>query len=126
MRNEMQLAEILARGARELSESAQRIAQLEAAIGDALAMSTGDGSVSLYDLQAIDTIRQSIEGLSLYFGELGHHVDEDWRVDVSTACSVVSLAALADRLVGRSECSVHGGSDDSEIFFFESAEREAS
>ena len=58
------------------------------------------GSNSIYKLQSIDRIWQSLEAISDYLGGVSNLSSASWKIDVATASQSVKLAEVAERLRG--------------------------
>lgn len=75
------------------------------------------GSNSLYGLQSLDRISQSLDAISDYLGGLSKLASPHWKIDVTEASRCVKLAEVADRLNGvKREASAHGDTGDFEDF----------
>jgi len=75
------------------------------------------GSNSIYKLQSIDRIWQSLEAISDYLSGVSNLSSASWKIDVAAASQSVKLAEVAERLRGikRSQ-DAHNEAGDFEDF----------
>jgi hypothetical protein len=75
------------------------------------------GSNSIYKLQSIDRIWQSLEAISDYLGGVSNLSSPTWKIDVAEASQNVKLAEIVERLRGikRSQ-DAHNEAGDFEDF----------
>jgi hypothetical protein len=74
-------------------------------------------ATSLNVLQGIDHVTQNLTGLSDFLTTLSAAVPEDWTLDTTAACDVVTIASLSERLK-RPDAPrpAHSANDECEFF----------
>lgn len=112
------LSKVLSRVCEQLRESETAIEELEELISDLLMTHGGQISGVVPKLQNLDLIRQQISGLGDFLDVLRLDLHEHWAVDITSACSAVRLAKLAERLADCSSEPAHTAEaeDDLELF----------
>lgn len=103
------MPEVLATVSHEVRLLADGINDLQEVIGKLVSMGAIGGSSSLYELQSIDRISQSLEAIADYLGGVSNLASQEWKIDAAEASRCVKLADVSDRLNGikRDEAS-HG------------------
>lgn len=86
--------------------------ELEALIGNLVIAGSFGSSNSIYDLQKLDSLRQNIGGIADFLDGVGRGAAPEWTIDANSACELVTLAELSDRLRGTLEASTIKNSDD--------------
>ncbi|ADJ24858.1 hypothetical protein Hden_3063 [Hyphomicrobium denitrificans ATCC 51888] len=86
---------------------------LQELIGNLVVAGAFGGSHSLYELQSLDRISQSLEAISDYLGGASKISSPDWKIDVAEASRCVKIAEMSDRLNGitRDDASHNGAGD---------------
>lgn len=92
--------ELLDRAAVEMFELSNVVSDVEVLIGNLIVAGAFGSSSSLYELQKLDRLRQSIEGIAQFLNGIGRSSADGWTVDIERACENVTLAELAQRLKG--------------------------
>lgn len=73
---------------------------LQELIGNLVVAGAFGGSHSLYELQSLDRISQSLDAISDYLGGASKLSSPAWKIDVTEASRCVKLAEVSDRLNG--------------------------
>jgi hypothetical protein len=94
------IPEILAIVSHELRLLADGINDLQEVIGKLVSAGAISGSSSLYELQSIDRISQSLDAISDYLGGVSKSSSHEWKIDAAEASRCVKLADVSDRLNG--------------------------
>lgn len=86
---------------------------LQELIGNLVVAGAFGGSHSLYELQSLDRISQSLDAISDYLGGASKISSPDWKIDVAEASRCVKIAEIGDRLNGiaREDASQNGAGD---------------
>ncbi|MFT3732403.1 MAG: hypothetical protein QM780_13460 [Hyphomicrobium sp.] len=88
---------------RMLSDAAGDLQNL---VGNLVVAGAFGGSHSIYELQSLDRLCQSLGAVADFLHGLSGHASPEWKVDVTRAAGAVKLAEVSERLTGkRSECS---------------------
>jgi len=101
---------------RVLSDSVNDLQDL---IGNLVVAGAFGGSQSLYELQSLDRLSQSLDAVSNYLIGISKLAKPEWKIDVSEALKSVKLADVSERLSGiKSETSdaQQNGAGDFEDF----------
>ena len=101
---------------RVLSDSVNDLQDL---IGNLVVAGAFGGSQSLYELQSLDRLSQSLDAVSNYLVGISKLTKPEWKIDVSEALKSVKLADVSERLSGiKSETSdaQQNGAGDFEDF----------
>lgn len=94
------MQDVLKRVSAELSLQARQLEHVEQAIGALAERVTVLDPDVLLELQHVDAVRQTMEALAAFSGELADLVSSGWAVDATTAVGRIQLSALAGRLNG--------------------------
>jgi hypothetical protein len=90
---------------------------LQELIGNLVVAGAFGGSHSLYELQSLDRISQSLDAICDYLGGAANISSPDWKIDVAEASRCVKIAEVSDRLNGiRREEVSQGGAGDFDDF----------
>ena len=108
--------EILATVSHEVRLLADGVNDLQEVIGKLVAAGTISGSHSLYELQSVDRIAQSLDALSDYLGSVAKLSSSGWEIDTGEASRCVKLAEVRDRLNGIKQPETGGDAGDFEDF----------
>lgn len=84
----------------EMRELAAVVNDLEMLVGNLVIAGAFGSTTSIYDLQKLDHLRQSIGGIAEFVEGIGRCADPAWKVNVPKAAEAVTLAELCDRLRG--------------------------
>jgi len=93
-----QLERVLQLVSGELSLLASASNRLQGSIGDVLKNSVVGQPETIYDLQNLDRLTQTIEALADFMNQLSLQMQSDWSVDAEHAARTMTLAAVAARL----------------------------
>jgi hypothetical protein len=111
------VAEVLTTLSHEVRVLSDSINHLQDLIGNLIVAGAFGGSHSLYELQCLDRLSQSLDAISSYLGGISNLARPEWKIDVSEALSSVKLAEVSERLSGiKSETSELSGAGDFEDF----------
>jgi hypothetical protein len=83
---------------RMLSDSAGDLQNL---ISNLVVAGAFGGSHSIYELQNLDKICQSLEAVADFLSGLAKGASADWKLDVVAASGTVKLADVCERLTGK-------------------------
>ncbi|MBS0238424.1 MAG: hypothetical protein JSR89_08390 [Proteobacteria bacterium] len=83
---------------RMLSDTAGELQDL---IGNLVVAGAFGGSQSLYQLQSLDRLCQSLNAVADFLAGVANGSSVDWKVDLTDAARAVKLADVCDRLIGR-------------------------
>lgn len=83
---------------RMLSDSAGDLQNL---ISNLVVAGAFGGSHSIYELQNLDKLCQSLEAVADFLGGLAKGASADWKLDVVAASGAVKLADVSERLTGQ-------------------------
>ncbi|MGO4684496.1 hypothetical protein [Hyphomicrobium sp. 2TAF46] len=101
---------------RMLSDTAGDLQDL---IGNLVVAGAFGGSQSLYQLQSLDRLCQSLNAVADFLAGVANGSSADWKVDLSDAARAVKLADVCDRLTGRTAASEPSGDLTGEFDDFE-------
>jgi hypothetical protein len=111
------VAEVLTTLSHEVRVLSDSVNHLQDLIGNLIVAGAFGGSQSLYELQCLDRLSQSLDAISSYLGGISKLARPEWKIDVSEALSSVKLAEVSERLSGiKSETSELSGAGDFEDF----------
>jgi hypothetical protein len=111
------VAEVLTTLSHEVRVLSDSVNHLQDLIGNLIVAGAFGGSQSLYELQCLDRLSQSLDTISSYLGGISKLARPEWKIDVSEALSSVKLAEVSERLSGiKSETSELSGAGDFEDF----------
>jgi hypothetical protein len=87
--------------------------ELQELISNLVVAGAFGGSNSLYKLQSMDRIWQSLEAISDYLGGVSNLSSPSWKIDVVEASRSVKLAEVSERLRGikRTQDAHHDAGD---------------
>lgn len=107
------IPEVLLTVSEEIRLLSDGVNDLQELIGNLVVAGAFGGSHSLYELQSLDRISQSLEAISDYLGGASKISSSDWKINVAEASRCVKVAELSDRLNGikREEVSQNGAGD---------------
>jgi hypothetical protein len=111
--------EVLTTLSHEVRVLSDSVNDLQDLIGNLVVAGAFGGSQSLYELQCLDRLSQSLDAVSNYLGGISKLAKPEWKIDVSEALSSVKLADVSERLSGiKSETSdaEQSGAGDFEDF----------
>lgn len=91
------LSDVLDRVGSELRQLASAVEGLEALVGKLVISDTVSKLQSVYELQALDELRQTLDGLADFLDHVTFDAI-DCRIDAIAASRVVKLASLSKRL----------------------------
>jgi len=106
--------EILTTLSHEVRVLSDGVNDLQDLIGNLVVAGAFGGSPSLYQLQCLDRISQSLDAISDYLGGISKLSSSDWKIDVAEASRSVKLAEVSERLNGiksESEAPESGAGD---------------
>ena len=105
--------EVLMTVSDEIRMLSDGVNDLQELIGNLVVAGAFGGSHSLYELQSLDRISQSLEAISDYLGGASKISSPDWKIDVAAASRCVKIAEMSDRLNGitRDDASHNGAGD---------------
>lgn len=105
--------EVLMKVSDEIRMLSDGVNDLQELIGNLVVAGAFGGSHSLYELQSLDRISQSLEAISDYLGGASKISSPDWKIDVAEASRCVKIAEMSDRLNGitRDDASHNGAGD---------------
>jgi hypothetical protein len=84
----------------EVLVTVSHVNDLQELIGNLVVAGAFGGSHSLYELQSLDRISQSLDAISDYLGGASKLSSPAWKIDVAEASRCVKLAEVSDRLNG--------------------------
>ena len=105
------VAQLLDRAVVEMRDLTSVVNELEALVGNLVLAGSFGTSNSIYDLQKLDFLRQSIGGIADFLDGIRLSADPQWAVDTEMAAAPVKLADLAARLRGGLETASIADSD---------------
>lgn len=94
------ISQLLTRASAELRDMASVTDDLEALVGNLVLAGSFGTSNSIYDLQKLDLLRQSIAGIADFLDGICRSSHPGWTVDSNSAAETVKLAGLSERLRG--------------------------
>ncbi len=97
---------VLSATANELHDLAGRTAGMQILIGKVIANAELAAQSDLYELQQLDHITQSLEGLADFLTHLAISTPKNWHYPNLAAADVIKLEALAARLTGNA-CQIN-------------------
>lgn len=109
------MPEVLATLENEIRVLSDGINDLQELIGNLVVAGAFDGTQSLYELQSLDRMSQSLDAISDYLGSASKLSSPEWKIDVAEAARSIKLADVSDRLKGlKQEASsgTHAGDYD--------------
>lgn len=111
------MPEVIATVSHEVRLLADGVNDLQEVIGKLVSAGAISGSSSLYELQSLDRISQSLDAISDYLGGVSKLSSQEWKIDAAEASRCVKLAEVSDRLNGikRDEAS-HADAGDFDDF----------
>jgi hypothetical protein len=109
--------EVLTMVSEEIRMLSDGVNDLQELIGNLVVAGAFGGSNSLYELQSLDRISQSLEAISDYLGGASKISSPDWKIDVAEASRCVRIAEMSDRLNGiKRDDASHNGAGDFDDF----------
>lgn len=111
--------EVLTTLSHEVRVLSDSVNDLQDLIGNLVVAGAFGGSQSLYELQCLDRLSQSLDAISSYLVGISKLARPEWKIDVAEALSSVKLAEVSERLSGiKSETSEaqQSGAGDFEDF----------
>lgn len=109
--------EVLTMVSDEIRMLSDGVNDLQELIGNLVVAGAFGGSHSLYELQSLDRISQSLEAISDYLGGASKISSPDWKIDVAEASRCVRIAEMSDRLNGiKRDDASHNGAGDFDDF----------
>lgn len=109
--------EVLTMVSEEIRLLSEGVNDLQELIGNLVVAGAFGGSHSLYELQSLDRISQSLEAISDYLGGASKISSPDWKIDVAEASRCVRIAEMSDRLNGiKRDDASHNGAGDFDDF----------
>jgi len=108
------LPEVMSTLGHELRMLSDGVTELQDLIGDMVASGELGGAASIYELQCLDRLAQSLGAVAEFVDGIGRQSSADWHVDRAEASRDVKLAELSKRLNGAA-----ASDDDSETGVFE-------
>ncbi|MBL4870420.1 MAG: hypothetical protein JKX72_05650 [Robiginitomaculum sp.] len=97
-------ARVLQNTANELRALTDKTAHIQTVIGKLMATCSADATDTLHDLQSLDHITQSIEGLAHFLDALSGDTPAHWQYPDLVAVNKVKLAELAQSLLSSTDC----------------------
>ena len=98
--------EVLTTLSHEVRVLSDSVNDLQDLIGNLVVAGAFGGSQSLYELQSLDRLSQSLDAVSNYLVGISKLAKPEWKIDVSEALRSVKLADVSERLSGiKSETS---------------------
>jgi hypothetical protein len=94
------MPDVLATVSHEVRMLADSAAELQDLIGNLTVADHAAPSTSIYDLQALDHLSQSLEAIAEFLAAVSKLSASSWQVDVTEASRAVRLAELGRRLNG--------------------------
>lgn len=111
------IPEVFTKISHEIRMLSDGINDLQELISNLVVAGAFGGSHSLYELQSLDRISQSLDAISDYLGGASKLSSQDWKIDVAEASRCVKLAEISDRLNGvKREETTQSGSGDFDDF----------
>jgi hypothetical protein len=107
------IPEVFTKISHEIRMLSDGVNDLQELISNLVVAGAFGGSHSLYELQSLDRISQSLDAISDYLGGASKLSSQDWKIDVAEASRCVKLAEISDRLNGvkREETTQSGWGD---------------
>lgn len=90
--------DLLDRAVSEMRDLTSVVNELEVLVGNLVLAGSFDSTSSIYDLQKLDGLRQSIGGIADFLDGIRRNSEPVWTVDASIATEDVKLAELSERL----------------------------
>jgi len=90
--------ELLDRAVSEMRDLTSVVNELEVLVGNLVLAGSFASTSSIYDLQKLDGLRQSIGGIADFLDGIRRNAEPEWTVDAKMAAEDVKLAELAKRL----------------------------
>jgi hypothetical protein len=90
--------DLLDRAVSEMRDLTSVVNELEVLVGNLVLAGSFDSTSSIYDLQKLDGLRQSIGGIADFLDGIRRNSETVWTVDASIATEDVKLAELSERL----------------------------
>jgi hypothetical protein len=111
------IPEVFTKISHEIRMLSDGVNDLQELISNLVVAGAFGGSHSLYELQSLDRISQSLDAISDYLGGASKLSSQDWKIDVAEASRCVKLAEISDRLNGvKREETTQSGSGDFDDF----------
>lgn len=111
--------EVLAIVSAEVRMLSDTAGDLQDLIGNLVVAGAFGGSQSLYQLQSLDRLCQSLNAVADFLDGVASGSSVEWKVDVSDAARAVKLADVCDRLTGRTAGDESSGDLTGEFDDFE-------
>jgi hypothetical protein len=92
------IPEVLTSVSHEIRLLSDGVNDLQGLISNLVVAGAFDGGQSVYELQTLDRISQSLDALSDYLGGASKLALPEWKIDVVEASRGVKLAEICDRL----------------------------
>jgi hypothetical protein len=106
------VSDLLTRLSHEVRMLSDGIVDVQELIGNLVVAGAFGGSHSLYELQCLDRISQSLDAVSTCLGGASKLASAEWKIDAAEASRGIKLAELSDRLSGvESDASQSGAGD---------------
>jgi len=93
--------DVLLRASNEVRMLADTAGDLQSLIGNLVVAGAFGGSQSIYELQSLDRLCQSLDAVAEFLKELSNGASPDWKFDVTRAAEAVKLSDVSERLIGR-------------------------
>ena len=90
--------DVARRIAAELRELRKAVFQIECAVGGLLLANSSVGDGQHRDMQALDALGQSLEGLAQFLDSTAAQMRPEWQFDPAAAASALKLRDMAARL----------------------------
>ncbi len=99
---ETPVADVLLTVSHEVRNLSNEASDLQNLIGNLVVAGAFGGSQSIYELQSLDKLCQSLGAIADFVNGLANHSSSDWKIDLKGAAETVKLADVRDRLTGQS------------------------
>jgi hypothetical protein len=110
------IPELLTRLSHEVRMLSDSVVDVQDLIGNLDVAGAFGGSHSLYELQCLDRISQSLEAVSACLGGASKLSSADWKINVAEASRGIKLAELCARLHGVESDTSQSGAGDFDDF----------
>lgn len=94
------VSEALALLSDELRLVSDGVSELQELIGSLVGAGAFSGSQSVYQLQALDHLTQSVEAAADFMSAIARQAKPEWKIDAVDAARNIKLAEMSERLSG--------------------------
>ena len=94
------VSEALALLSDELRLVSDGVSELQELIGNLVGAGAFSGSQSVYQLQALDRLTQSVEAAADFMSAIARQAKPEWKIDAVDAARNIKLAEMSERLSG--------------------------